>query len=72
MYGIAYLVNGEPTLTCKTALTNYGERIVVEPLANFPVVRDLVVDLDGFMDKFNAWMFQTEVSSMASVEANPN
>ncbi len=46
------MVNGEPTLTCKTALTQYGERIVIEPLANFPVVRDLVVDLDGFMDKF--------------------
>ena len=46
------MVNGEPTLTCKTSLSDYGDEIVIEPLANFPVVRDLVVDLDGFMDKF--------------------
>ncbi|MBW1883879.1 MAG: succinate dehydrogenase iron-sulfur subunit [Deltaproteobacteria bacterium] len=46
------MVNGEPTLTCKTSLASYGDRVVIEPLANFPVVRDLVVDLDGFMDKF--------------------
>jgi fumarate reductase iron-sulfur subunit len=46
------MVNGEPKLTCKTALSEYGDAIVVEPLANFPIVRDLVVDLDGFMHKF--------------------
>ena len=46
------MVNGEPTLTCKTALSDYGDTVVIEPLANFPVVRDLVVDLDGFMHKF--------------------
>ena len=46
------MVNGEPSLTCKVALSGFGDRIVIEPLANFPVVRDLVVDLDGFMDKF--------------------
>ncbi len=48
------MVNGEPTLTCKTALKDFPDRVVVEPLANFPVVRDLVVDLDGFMDKFKS------------------
>jgi fumarate reductase iron-sulfur subunit len=48
------MVNGEPKLTCKTALSDYGDRVEISPLANFPVVRDLVVDLDGFMDKFKA------------------
>ncbi|MBW2275426.1 MAG: succinate dehydrogenase iron-sulfur subunit [Deltaproteobacteria bacterium] len=48
------MVNGEPTLTCKTALSSYGDTVVIEPLANFPVVRDLVVDLDGFMHKFKS------------------
>jgi fumarate reductase iron-sulfur subunit len=48
------MVNGEPKLTCKTALSDYGSRVVVEPLANFPIVRDLVVDIDGFMEKFQA------------------
>jgi fumarate reductase iron-sulfur subunit len=48
------MVNGEPKLTCKTALSEYGDDIVVEPLANFPIVRDLVVELDGFMHKFRS------------------
>ena len=46
------MVNGEPKLTCKTALSNYSGTIRIEPLANFPIIRDLVVDIDGFMDKF--------------------
>ncbi len=48
------MVNGEPKLTCKTALSDYGDSIRIEPLANFPIVRDLVVELEGFMDKFKA------------------
>ena len=48
------MVNGEPKLTCKTALSDYGDRVVIEPLANFPIVRDLVVELDGFMHKFES------------------
>ena len=46
------MLNGEPKLTCKTALSDYDSAIKIEPLANFPIVRDLVVDMDGFMDKF--------------------
>ena len=45
------MVNGEPKLTCKTTLSDYGSAVKIEPLANFPIVRDLVVDMDGFMDK---------------------
>jgi fumarate reductase iron-sulfur subunit len=48
------MVDGKPTLTCKKALSEYGSEISVEPLANFPVVRDLVVELDGFMEKFES------------------
>ena len=47
-------VNGEPKLTCKTALSDYGDNVEIEPLANFPVIRDLVVELEGFMEKFKA------------------
>jgi fumarate reductase iron-sulfur subunit len=46
------MVDGEPKLTCKTALSDYGDRVSIEPLANFPIVRDLVVELEGFMEKF--------------------
>ena len=45
------MVNGKPSLTCKDALSSYGDTVEVGPLANFPVVRDLVIELDGFMDK---------------------
>jgi len=47
------LVNGKPSLTCKDALSDYGDTIEVEPLSNFPVIRDLVIDLDGFMEKLH-------------------
>jgi fumarate reductase iron-sulfur subunit len=47
-------VNGEPKLTCKTALSDYGDVVEVAPLANFPIVRDLVIEMDGFMEKFKA------------------
>ncbi len=45
-------VNGEPKLTCETFLSEYGGGPVrVEPLRNFPVVRDLVVEIGDFMRK---------------------
>src|SRR6478736_8400685 len=45
-------VNGEPKLTCATFLTDYGPGPVrVEPLAGFPVIRDLVVDIGDFLRK---------------------
>jgi fumarate reductase iron-sulfur subunit len=45
-------VNGEPKLTCATFLTEYAPGPVrVEPLRNFPVVRDLVVEMGDFMRK---------------------
>jgi fumarate reductase iron-sulfur subunit len=47
-------VNGEPKLTCKTSLEDYGDTVEVAPLSNFPIIRDLVIDMDGFMEKFRA------------------
>jgi fumarate reductase iron-sulfur subunit len=57
------MVNGEPKLTCKTTLSDYGDRVEIEPLANFPVVRDLVVDIEGFMDrlqKVKPWIIRAK------------
>src|SRR5438105_718470 len=54
------MVNGEPKLTCAAFLEDYYPNpIRVEPLANFPVIRDLVINLDDFMHKLKevkAWM----------------
>jgi fumarate reductase iron-sulfur subunit len=45
-------VNGEPKLTCATFLADYGPGPVrVEPLRNFPIIRDLIVDVGDFMRK---------------------
>jgi fumarate reductase iron-sulfur subunit len=45
-------VNGEPRLTCATFLADYAPGpIRVEPLRNFPVIRDLIVDIGDFMRK---------------------
>jgi len=48
------MVNGEPKLACATFLSSYaknGNKVRVEPLRYFPVMRDLVTELGGFLDK---------------------
>lgn len=57
-------VNGTPKLTCATFLKEYGSsKIRVEPLANFPIIRDLVVDMSDFMTKLadvKPWLIRKE------------
>ncbi len=48
------LVNGRPLLTCAAFVRDYTEQIRVEPLSNFPVVRDLVIELDSFIHKLKS------------------
>jgi fumarate reductase iron-sulfur subunit len=46
------MVNGEPKLTCATFLADYAPGpLRVEPLRNFPIVRDLIVEIGDFMRK---------------------
>ena len=46
------MVNGVPKLTCAAFLRDYHPAVVrVEPLAHFPVERDLVIHLEGFLSK---------------------
>lgn len=42
------MVNNEPVLACKTFLRDLPDTIRVAPLANLPVHRDLVGDMEGF------------------------
>jgi fumarate reductase iron-sulfur subunit len=45
-------INGVPKLTCATFLSDYAPGPVrVEPLKNFPILRDLVVDTSDFLLK---------------------
>jgi fumarate reductase iron-sulfur subunit len=65
-------VNGEPKLTCATFLTEYAPGPVrIEPLRNFPVIRDLVVDIDDFMAKLptvKPWLVRDEQSPVEQGE----
>ena len=48
------MVNGTPMLTCNAFVRDYPGAIQVAPLANFPIVRDLVVELDSFIEKLKS------------------
>jgi fumarate reductase iron-sulfur subunit len=65
-------VNGEPKLTCATFLADYAPGPVrVEPLRNFPVVRDLVVDIGDFMRKLvkvKPWIVRAAEKPLAEGE----
>jgi succinate dehydrogenase iron-sulfur subunit len=50
-------VDGEPSLTCADYLEKHLPGPVrVEPLRGFPVIRDLVVDVSGFLEKLREVM----------------
>lgn len=65
-------VNGEPKLTCATFLTDYRSGPVrVEPLRNFPVIRDLVVEMGDFMRKLvrvKPWIVRQDEKPLAEGE----
>jgi fumarate reductase iron-sulfur subunit len=65
-------VNGEPALTCATFLADYAPGPVrVEPLGNFTVIRDLVVDIEDFLRKLpkvTPWLVREDEHPFADVE----
>jgi len=65
-------VNGEPKLTCATFLVDSAPGpIRVEPLGNFPVLRDLVIEMGDFMRKLprvKPWIVRTDEKPLAEGE----
>jgi fumarate reductase iron-sulfur subunit len=61
-------VDGEPRLTCGTFLSDYAPGPVqVEPLNNFPVIRDLVIDITAFIQKLpqvKPWIIRDDEMSL--------
>jgi succinate dehydrogenase / fumarate reductase iron-sulfur subunit len=45
-------VDGREELACVCSLEDHGAQITVEPLANLPILTDLVVDMTGFFERF--------------------
>ncbi len=66
------MVNGEPKLACAVYLKDYYPApIRVEPLANFPVERDLVIDMNDFMEKLKRikpWIIRDQEKPVAEGE----
>ena len=49
------MVNGQSKLSCSAFLRDYWPKpVIVEPLNNFPIIRDLVIDMDDFMHKLKS------------------
>lgn len=44
----AMRINGRNRLACKILMEEVGDRVTIEPLIGFSVIKDLVVDMDSF------------------------
>ncbi len=52
----AMLINGRNRLACEYLVRDAGSEISVEPVRGSQVVKDLLIDLDGFWDKYRSVM----------------
>lgn len=47
-------INGRNQLACKALIKDVGSYVTVEPMLGFPIIKDLVVDLEPFFEKYRA------------------
>jgi len=52
----AVYVDGVQTLACETQVSSLGRRVRVEPLPHFRILKDLVVDIDPFLEQMESAM----------------
>jgi succinate dehydrogenase / fumarate reductase iron-sulfur subunit len=52
----AMRINGRNMLACKVLVQDLGSKITVEPMLGFPVIKDLVLDMDPFFEKYEKIM----------------
>ena len=66
----AMMVNGIPRWTCRTqtAKIHRNQKIEIAPLRNFPIIKDLVVDMDVFFDKWKTAAGACQPSSTNAVQ----
>jgi succinate dehydrogenase / fumarate reductase iron-sulfur subunit len=50
----AMTVNRVNRLACKVLMKDLGSKVTVEPLRGFRIIKDLVVDMDPFFEKYRA------------------
>ena len=50
----ALTINSVNRLACKVLMAGLGSRVTIEPLRGFPIVKDLIVDMDPFFEKYRS------------------
>ena len=50
----ALTINSVNRLACKVLMADLGSRVTIEPLRGFPIVKDLIVDMDPFFEKYRS------------------
>jgi succinate dehydrogenase/fumarate reductase-like Fe-S protein len=50
----AMTVNSVNRLACKVLMQDLGAKVTVEPLRGFPIIKDLIVDMEPFFDKYRS------------------
>ena len=71
----AMMINGRNRLACKVLIKELTQPIAVEPMRGFPVVKDLIVDMSGFFDKYRAvkpYLINDELSPQAERTQSPS
>ena len=52
----AMVINGENMLACQVLVKEVSNPIKIEPIRGLPVVKDLIVDMEPFMDSYKKVM----------------
>ena len=52
----AMLINGRNRLACEVLVKDTGSKVSVEPVRGSQVIKDLLIDLDGFWEKYRSVM----------------
>jgi succinate dehydrogenase / fumarate reductase iron-sulfur subunit len=47
-------INGHNRLACKVLIKDLGSKITLEPMRGFKVLKDLIVDMEPFFDKYKS------------------
>jgi succinate dehydrogenase / fumarate reductase iron-sulfur subunit len=50
----AMRINGRNLLACKVLVRDIGNKITIEPLLVLPVIKDLIVDMEPFFEKYRS------------------
>lgn len=64
------VVNGKHVLMCQTFCRDLKQPIIIEPLKNFPVIKDLVVDISKPMEHLRSVMPYTKIQQQNAADGH--